>query len=369
MEKDEAKCSKCRKLFTNLSESIKCFLCQERLHVKCGEPNFGNMVVEALSGGRGMRWVCIRCDKEVAVKASSIQETATTKCVEQFDERIKKLESTIELLLGEKNNKAKGQKPTQSWSKIVTIVPKSNCDPNDANKTNLREKVRKAINPQSIQATDMRSTTDGGIKFNCCPKDEKKKLEENIKKKLGKSYDVKITDEKKPKIKITGFFDDEQTKHEDVEQMMRSQNLHVLREAELKILRIQGAKSNKDVKTIIAEVNYEAYEGLMKEGTININWSRCKVFDGNDVMRCFKCSRYSHRADVCNRQPCCPKCMGKHTLKEHRADEKDEKCINCFEANEQLKLKLDVNHSVWNENCQTYKRKLKNVKSFLKMPR
>jgi len=94
-------------------------------------------VKDALSGVRGMRWVCIRCDEEVAVSASVIQATATTNCVEQFDERIRRLESTIELLLGT-NKKTRGAKTTQSWSKIVTIVrivPKNNRDPNEAKQT------------------------------------------------------------------------------------------------------------------------------------------------------------------------------------------------------------------------------------------
>lgn len=35
------------------------------------------------------------------------------------------------------------------------------------------------------------------------------------------------------------------------------------------------------------------------------------------------------------------------------------KCGNCKDANEKLRLHLDVNHSVFDEECPVYQRKLK----------
>jgi len=57
--------------------------------------------------------------------------------------------------------------------------------------------------------------------------------------------------------------------------------------------------------------------------------------------------------------------MGNHTLKEHSEKITEEKCVNCFEANEKFKLNLDVKHPVWDKDCNSYKRKIKNVKSYL----
>jgi hypothetical protein len=49
-------------------------------------------------------------------------------------------------------------------------------------------------------------------------------------------------------------------------------------------------------------------------------------------------------------------------LTEHEEDNKEEKCINCYEANERLKLGLDINHAVWSKDCEVYKQKLQALK-------
>jgi hypothetical protein len=54
--------------------------------------------------------------------------------------------------------------------------------------------------------------------------------------------------------------------------------------------------------------------------------------------------------------------MQKHPLTEHEEENVEEKCINCYEANERLKLGLDINHAVWSRECTVYKQKLQELK-------
>ncbi|CRK92664.1 CLUMA_CG006408, isoform A [Clunio marinus] len=69
------------------------------------------------------------------------------------------------------------------------------------------------------------------------------------------------------------------------------------------------------------------------------------------------CSRYAHRGSVCKEaEECCPKCSKPHSLKKHddKIHGKESK-----DANEKLKLNFNVNHAVWDEDCEVYKMKLK----------
>jgi len=198
-----------------------------------------------------------------ARKASAIEVKALTKRVEQCEERSRILEKNfVKFLLS-----------------------------SDARITNLKEKVR-------------RTRSDGGMR-----------------KKSETGFDVKMVDGKKPKVKFSGSFDGDEMKPE--EKTTRGQNLDPFENAG-SIIKIQGEKRYEVVNTIIAEVESDAHKKMIKEGRVNIRWTGCKVYGGSDVMRCFKCSRYSDRDGVCRRQSCCPKCMEKPTFKAC----KKEKCQN-----------------------------------------
>ena len=51
-------------------------------------------------------------------------------------------------------------------------------------------------------------------------------------------------------------------------------------------------------------IDNESYPNVISELKLNIGWDRCRVFDGTDVLQCFKCQGYNH------------KCHGNHKSKE-----------------------------------------------------
>ena len=165
---------------------------------------------------------------------------------------------------------------------------------------------------------------------------------------------ITVSNEKKPKVKIVGF-DDLHMNEEEIEEAMRQQNSSLFGEEEhLKVVKVYESKKNKKLKNIIAEVDPHKYQQLMKIGAVNIKWSKCKIFNGIEIMRCFKCSRFSHKV-------CCPRCMGDHNLIDHPRDDKEERCINCHEANKKFNMKMDEKHAVWSDDCTTHQRSLKNL--------
>jgi hypothetical protein len=252
--------------------------------------------------------------------------------------------------------------PKVTYAQVVAVVPKEIAG---QPKENAKEEVLKKIDPGAMQASAIRSFGDG-VKFNVEASTSKAALELMMKEKIGDNFVVSISEGNKPKIKIVGLIDFNNMKTDEIEEAMRKQNKLFEEDDHLKIVKMYPSKKNENAKTLIVEVDAHNYEKLLKVGEIKIKWSNCRVFNGVDLMRCFKCSRYSHRATKCQHEKCCPKCSGNHTLTEHPKEVTIEKCINCQDANKKMKLGLDENHPVWAHECQTYncnlKRLMKNMK-------
>lgn len=366
---DERNCGRCEEETYYECDAYKCFLCLQYYHKKCEEVPGEDMVAKALEDTRGLRWVCINCARKVNRREFTICKPSTCECEKAINKRIDALEKRIEALLGGERTQTNKEQPQQqqalTWAKVVTIEPKNR---KGKEKSNTREKVRKSIDPTVIHATEMRDTVSGGVKFNCAENDNSK-LEKEIQGKLGANFDVTITDQRRPKVKIVGVYDDRKLKNDELEKIIKKQNDKLMSEKDyLKIVKVSPGRTNENVKTLIAEVDNGTYGRLIEAGRISINWSRCKVLDGIDIMRCYKCSRYSHKGSICSQEKCCPKCMKNHTLTEHPKEDEDEKCINCCEANKKFNLGLSENHAVWSRNCEVYKRKLNNArKLFVKI--
>lgn len=95
----------------------------------------------------------------------------------------------------------------------------------------------------------------------------------------------------------------------------------------------------------------------MQVQKLNIGWEKCRVFDGTDIIQCFKCQGYNHKSSDCKNEEICYKCHGSHKSKECKK-EIINKCINCIKANKRLNMGLDENHVTSNKECPVYQNKL-----------
>jgi hypothetical protein len=85
---------------------------------------------------------------------------------------------------------------------------------------------------------------------------------------------------------------------------------------------------------------------------LKIGWHICNKEDYVVVNRCFKCSRYNHRASDCRGQETCPLCMGGHKFKDCSASSSDYKCINCVNFNKYNgNAQVCENHSSLDKSC------------------
>jgi hypothetical protein len=369
MSEEENACYRCRKTIDNNENVMKCFVCKRSYCVECEDPKIGRdeqrMVNEKLKGdwtkARGLRWVCRTCDGDLSLDAAQILLGTSKEFMRKFEEKINQLEEIIKRM--EKKEPKSNDPAKQSWSTVVSIVHK---DPKkkeaSSSSRKLRETVREIVDPSKVQAGALRKSRNGGVTFNCKTGKNKQKLQKEMDEAFGEEFEVKISDEKKPRVKIIGLYDDKESSAEELEGIIKKQNKELVKASDyLKIVKVSNWKTN-NVKTLIAEVECDVYHRLLEVGKMNINWSRCNILDGVEVMRCYNCSRYAHKGKFCESEKCCPKCMQKHSLTEHDEENKEEKCINCHEANERLNLGLDINHAVWSRECTVYKQKLQLTK-------
>jgi len=186
-----------------------------------------------------------------------------------------------------------------------------------------------------------------------------KKIHDEVLEKMGEKYVVKIPQEIKPSVKIVGL--NEKYTFEEIENKIKTQNEYIFHEnAKIKVTYVNEIKNkikNQTNYTIYADVDGKTYQKMLQEQKINIGWDRCHVYDNLNIMRCFKCQGYSHKAIDCKNQQSCSKCAKQHDVKDCTGVEVL-RCINCIMTNKRLGLKLNTNHSVLNKECPIYRRKL-----------
>ena len=75
-------------------------------------------------------------------------------------------------------------------------------------------------------------------------------------------------------------------------------------------------KLNKANDAIVLQVLNPLAKQLKERKHIFIGFKRYKIRKHYKLIQCFKCSQFGHNADVCEKEPACPNCAGKHCLQE-----------------------------------------------------
>ena len=244
--------------------------------------------------------------------------------------------------------------PRSVSGEALIIKPKTK---QESNKT--KEAVKKNLKPIALEVgiTQMKNVKDGGILLKCKTKEEVEKVKKAAEKKLGKNYQVKIPEQKKPKIKIVDI--DEEYSEDELINAIKKQNLHIRHDSmELKVIVFKKMRSRYQA---IIECDPTTFEKIMKDRTLSIGFLCCRVHEYVHLFRCFKCGGFNHKADECKSVITCLNCgSGDHVKSDC---ENDVKCANCILANNNLGLDLDIGHSVFDVNkCQILQRKINSEK-------
>jgi hypothetical protein len=118
-------------------------------------------------------------------------------------------------------------------------------------------------------------------------------------------------------------------------------------------------EDRKKHKNLVIEVNSETRKRLV-DRKLKIDWHVCNTSDYFSITRCYKCSKYNHRAQECFGEVACPHCAQNHKMQDCKASKENYRCVNCINYNKHNKTtKVNDAHSSLDKNCGCYKAVLK----------
>lgn len=221
-----------------------------------------------------------------------------------------------------------------------------------------KEELNKKVDPVNLKITSIENRKNGTLVIQTENQEEREKIKEAIKEKMSEDYEIKVPNPVEMSVTIT----DMSFKYKDNElvEKIKNQNL-ILKDSELNIIKTYEFKRNKrTIYNAKIKIDKESYAKIIEAHKINIGWEKCRVFDGTELMQCFKCQGFNHRANECRSQESCLKCHANHRTKDCKI-QMIEKCINCIRANNKLNMGLDENHNTLSRECPVYLNKL-NIK-------
>lgn len=329
MQKAQDTCEKSVKEVNKIREIAECFkrnseqVCDEIKNNK----NDNKKMIEAIS--KENKKMCTEIKKNVNTEAK-VSYAAVTKTG--------KLSKTKEAL------------PDVRKVLPIIITPSSKQDAK-ITKNDLNSKV----DPKDLQITKIKTRQSGVVIVESANVQEREKIKTAIVNNIGNNYEVKIPKKVKPEIIVTGI----NFKYDDDEliQRIRRQN-NCVNETEIKMVKqYEVKKGDKIFYNAILEVDIEAFAKILAEERLNVGWDRCRIYDAVQVLCCFKCKGFNHKAIDCKEKEVCTKCLGEHKYAVCNEDAIN-KCINCMRTNKELNLGLDENHDSLDRNCPVYQQKL-----------
>jgi hypothetical protein len=363
-------CSKCNK---NAESPIKCDgICGKKFHLDC--VGVSRSVWKYVNDVSNLKWLCDACNENSKFMCAINQKIEDLYML--FDQQMIDQKTATETVIIEiknccdnlKMNSTENGNPVvkvktvpknktfadvlknKMFEPIVVIKPTTNGQNSDVTKQYVQQK----IDPAVVPVYDMKTVANGDVIVRCKNKQDLDNCKSKIQQQLGGDYNVVVPKVRCPALKIVGL-SVLPTEDELVEKMM-AQNAFVSQKAKIEVTELK-MKNEKIFATV--RCDGATYGELMKHGKIAIGWDRCRVYEYVNVMRCYKCAGFHHKAADCRNQMACPKCAGDHELTKCETNRKC--CINCKTMNEKLNLNMDISHSAWNRECPIYARKLKSV--------
>ena len=172
-----------------------------------------------------------------------------------------------------------------------------------------------------------------------------------INEKCGEELEAIIPKKRNPRIII--FNSPEEITVNTAVQALTTQN-EELKKIEKEILPKFCFEDRKQNINIVLEVSAAAQKEILDK-KVKLGWNMCNWDDYIKVGRCFKCSKFHHRAQECKGQQTCPNCTENHPLKECKANKENYKCINCTNYKKYNKDNtINEKHSAPDLNCPSY---------------
>lgn len=228
-----------------------------------------------------------------------------------------------------------------------------------------KQELNKKVDPINFKIINVENRRNGTVVIQSENDEEREKIKTAIQSEMSENYEIKVPNPMAFKVIITDITF--KYSEEDIIVKLKNQN-PILKDNEIKIIKtFEHKRNNRTIYNIKLSTDGETYNKLVGAQRVNLGWERCRVFDGTDVLQCFKCQGYNHLASECKNDETCFKCHGNHKAKDCK-NEKIIKCINCMRVNKKLNMGLDENHVTNNRECPVYKNKLSMKKRKMGLP-
>lgn len=391
-------CCKCKiKKVDQKSIGDKCFYCDGCKRVlceSCSSAKFSSTEIRVLQlkKDRILRYFCSQCALELSERkdmTTSMDKMITEATEKVVDKVLKKISEEIKELMECKIGQIKEQLNTVTDSLLSEVVKevrdnKIEHQPSKVSETyadKLRkannqtlvirpkvgqvqgraktsEIVKKAVDPTElgIGVTKVKGVKDGGLVVCLEDNNDREKLKIEVEKKLGQQYDIKEVQKWKPRVKVVGIY--ENLSKDEMKECIMKQNSFVQNESDVEVIIVKKVK-NKFMA--ILEVSADTFRKIMEAGKLRIRWSVCRVFECFDILRCYRCLGFNHKAENCRNLEengkVCSRCGGQdHREKECREEER--KCVNCVRANRHFNMNLDIYHGAFDNDCSVLLRQM-----------
>lgn len=297
-------------------------------------------------------------------KLEKLEEMDTHSKINKFEKHIHEI---LELLQ-EKKNSNQIQNTNNLYSNILKnsthqTYPKENIPvliikpKKNQNSKQTREEVQQKVNPISVNASirTVQEIKNGGILIKATTRDEIEKIRKLSEEKLHQNYLVHIPKLRHPRLVLIGL--KKAYKEEELLDELRA--LRYINENDnFTIKYIRQSKFSKKF-IIYIETKMETFKKLVNQ-EISLGWNKIKIKEDLNIITCFKCCEYGHKAKDCNRKQICSFCGNNHNLWKCQAEYP--KCNNCITYNTKYNKNSNCQHEALSSDCPLHQQKIKIAK-------
>lgn len=365
---------------------VECYQCRTSYHIQCiinmlniGNPS-GDSLHEAMKVP-GARWYCETCNipESPSVCNTTIDHDVMKEVKEGFEmvramaTKIDKLESELDAMIIAGVSKVveekKADNDDEKWSTVVGKAKKKKAkDPvmlvkpldRECSRSNVRKSLNEAVDATNYIVNGVSNAAGNGLVIRCENDEECDKLVADLKAKIGETHEIRRPAHRLPRFKMLRLVYPNADDATFIETLKKNNPRIKDENCKFEIIkreqvRVKGRNVDGCFNLVI-QTDGETFNKVMSEPKLRIGFDGFKVVDNIYIRRCYKCLGFNHISTECKAEIACSICSGPHNMKD--CTSKEEKCVNCSDANNRLKSNIPVNHNAWARDCPIYKMKL-----------
>lgn len=336
-------------------------MCAGVVHSKCS--NLSDEQIKFLKVVKNLTYQCNACINKSYLDKLQENSNQVELCLETIQEVQKNVNKILEA--SEKRTQAGdleewAEKPYTYADKLKTKKKAVVIQPLRKQESKVTNKfIRDNIQPDilGIGIAKMEDIKNGGVLVQVADQQAKQIFTEKLDQVAGNEYELVDLEERDTKMILLGVDKDHlgKTDEEILEIIVRQNGLEKVDpdvKMKMKIVKKYVSKSNDSIGNIIIGVKNGMCQFFEKLGKLFVGFRSCNIFKYINIIRCYKCFRFSHKKGDCKHQITCGICADDHDTKV--CTKREKKCINCITANDKFNMQLDAGHSSFDSKCPCY---------------